>query len=561
MSAPAFPTGRGRSDTRAPTLSDGRRNPHPSAGTPYDTVTGRAIAAMVEAPAELPKDRAPWFIPSDHAGPDARSHDAQREHGRFWWLAADLDEGDPSLEALRAALGAVVGDAGWMIYATRSSRPGARRWRALVPLAEPVEGVDYADTATAYLELLAEAGGGELVLDHALTRPGQLVYLPNRGEHYAGEVHKAPRLRLVADHAIIRRRDGTRAARAAAEREAKARAERRRVERPSGWADDGASPVDAFNARHRVAELLERYGYTRCGGSTDWRSPMQTSRSFATRDLGDTWVSLSASDTAAGIGAASRGGAAYGDAFDLYAHFEHGGDFEAAVRAYGAELRAAQGAPYSTPRARATPSAPPPRGAPTVPWPDPDPRFLAPDTPEPPPLALGELLGPRAAAWVAATAEGAGAPADYVLAALLSAAGALVGNARWATIWEGWHEPPILWSMAVGNPSAGKSPAIAAVLAPVRRAERPLRDAARERLAAWEAEAAVAELTRRAWEERAKAELKKGRPAPPRPREADTGEKPHMPRLIVNDATVERLGVICAAQPKGALQMRDELAG
>ena len=220
-SARTFPTGRGQSDTRAPILSDGRPNPHPRAGTAYETVTGRAIAAMVEAPETLPKECAPWFIPSDYAEVDARSHDAQRERGRFWWLAADLDEGDPSLEALRAALRAVVGDAGRMIYATRSSRPGARRWRALVPLAEPIAGGDYADTATAFLELLAKAGGGELVPDYALTRPGQLVYLPNRGEHYKGELHKAPRLRLASDHAIIRRRDETRTRRAAAEREAR----------------------------------------------------------------------------------------------------------------------------------------------------------------------------------------------------------------------------------------------------------------------------------------------------------------------------------------------------
>ena len=50
-------------------------------------------------------------------------------------------------------------------------------------------------------------------------------------------------------------------------------------------------------------------------------------------------MSLSASDVAAGIGGTSRNGAAYGDAFDLFAHFEHGGDFDAAVRAYGGELR------------------------------------------------------------------------------------------------------------------------------------------------------------------------------------------------------------------------------
>ena len=140
MSAPTFPTGRGQSETRAPKLSDGRPNPHPSAGAPYATTSGRAIAAMVNAPAEVPKAAAPWFIPSDYAAADARSHDAQRANGHFWWLCADLDHGDPSLDALHSALGDVAGGAARLFYATRSSRPGARRWRALVPLAVPILG-------------------------------------------------------------------------------------------------------------------------------------------------------------------------------------------------------------------------------------------------------------------------------------------------------------------------------------------------------------------------------------------------------------------------------------
>lgn len=114
---------------------------------------------------------------------------------------------------------------------------------------------------------------------------------------------------------------------------------------------------------------------------------------------------------------------------------------------------------------------------------------------------------------------------------------------------------------ACDNPSAGKSPAMDAVLAPLRRAEHPLREAAEAALKAWAERAEVAQVAKRAWERRCEAALKEGKAAPPMPPEADAGTAPHIPRLVVNDGTVERLGVIAKEQPKGFLQMRDELAG
>jgi RecA-family ATPase len=145
---------------------------------------------------------------------------------------------------------------------------------------------------------------------------------------------------LGADHPIISRRASDRAARAVAEGEAETRSQAKVAERAARQlAGDDVSPIDAFNDRHDVAELLARYGYAQLRGSSDWRSPYQTSGSFATRCFGDHWVSLSASDSAADIGAPSKSGARFGDAFDLFCHFEHGGTTAIAVAAYGAEMR------------------------------------------------------------------------------------------------------------------------------------------------------------------------------------------------------------------------------
>jgi len=331
---PAFVTGYGQSDTHARTLHDGSANPHESAGTPYATITGAGIAKMVNEPPSVPKGRGQWFIASTYAEHDARSHEVQRARGAFRWLTLDVDENNLGLDEIDAALSEVIGDACRFIYSSRSATQENRKWRALVPLATEISGADFSDTQNAFFDLLEQASDGTLIPDRALSRPAQLVYLPNRGEHYEHDIHKGARLHLTPDHPIIQRREETRHKRAAAEAEARAWKEWKARQAPT----DTSSIVGAFNSAETIANLLEKYGYRQAGGGNDWRSPMQSSGSYATRDYGEHWTSLSGSDGAAGIGRDSKTGGRHGDAFDLFVHFEHGGDFKAAIKAYALEI-------------------------------------------------------------------------------------------------------------------------------------------------------------------------------------------------------------------------------
>jgi hypothetical protein len=151
-------------------------------------------------------------------------------------------------------------------------------------------------------------------------------------------------------------------------------------------------------------------------------------------------------------------------------------------------------------------------------WPDPDPRYLRAVLPPAPELPLRDVLGPRLAQWVQDAAEAKGAPADYVFAAMLAVTGATIGNTRWASPWRGWAEPPIIWAMCIGLPSAGKSPAIDAALQPLRKAERPLREAAQKQVQAWAEKAELAKLAESTWKEAAKAAIKAGEMPPDRPK-------------------------------------------
>lgn len=194
-------------------------------------------------------------------------------------------------------------------------------------------------------------------------------------------------------------------------------------------------------------------------------------------------------------------------------------------------------------------------------WPEPDLRYLQDDLSAPPSLPLDEVVSPRWACWLRQAAEAKAAPPDYVFGALLSVAGALIGNTRWVTPWSGWAEPPALWAAVIGNPSMNKSPGIDAILGPLKKVERAQRAAVQTELEQWREKAEVSQLVKNAWKESAKAAAKEGSDPPEMPPGATPGPQPVMPRLALSDATVEKLAAILEAQPRGALLARDELAG
>ncbi len=194
-------------------------------------------------------------------------------------------------------------------------------------------------------------------------------------------------------------------------------------------------------------------------------------------------------------------------------------------------------------------------------WSAPSPRFLRDELPPPPALPLVEVFGSRWADWLTRAAEAKSAPPDYALAALLPAVGAAIGNTRWAMPWAGWVEPPILWTIAIGNPSSNKSPGLDAVLTPLRKVEREMRREVEVERASWSEAAELAKIAESTWKEAIKRALKEGEETPARPAEANPGPEPFLPRFAIADATVERLAVILAEQPRGTLLTRDELAG
>jgi hypothetical protein len=319
-------------------------------GQVYPGISWADIARMVSTPQAKEKIDADFFIPSTYREHDGRSHEAQRERGAFRMLALDIDKGNPSLDDVLAAVEAVCGPVSLLAYSSSGATPENRKWRVLLPLSGVLSGADYELAQTALFDLLHANG---IHPDGALARCGQPIYLPNVpiGKRnpdmtpifYQHRIIRAGTLRLDADSAIRqeidRRLEQYRLAAEQAER-ARAERERQRAERRQKFPDQ-VSPVDAFNADHTIEDLFARYQYERRGSSQHYRSRYQTSPSFATQNFLSHWVSLSGSDAAAGVGKSKSLGEnsyCWGDAFDMFVHYEHDGDFDKAVRAYGLEI-------------------------------------------------------------------------------------------------------------------------------------------------------------------------------------------------------------------------------
>ena len=178
-----------------------------------------------------------------------------------------------------------------------------------------------------------------------------------------------------------------------------------------------------------------------------------------------------------------------------------------------------------------------------------------------PPMIPLDAFGPFWSDWLSAAAKGSGSPVDYPAAALLASISSLLGNARWVTAWQGWHEPTPLWIGLVGNPGDGKSPGVDPVFDLLRTLETEIAGDFDSVIRQYEADKEAAKVERDLWQDEVKNAVKDGLPPPVMPEGAMEPDDPIRPRLRISDVTPEALGKLLAGHPKGLLFWRDELSG
>ena len=313
-------------------------------GQKYKTISVQDIFTL--EPGSKPKEDALAIIPSSYIEHDARTHSVQEEQGLYHLLALDVDQGNVSLDDVEDAVKIFAGDdTAMLIYSSSSASASNKKWRAMIPLAKGVKFETWNLLQRAFFQAAEERLG--VKVDHSLARAGQPVYLPNvppqhRGEDgkpmfYKSKRQDGPYLTPSSGDVTIYTKQIKRIDAEKAEQAKKAAedAQRRMAERRAITGDD-SSIIEAFNKENSLEQVLMASQYER-GRGNSWRSIYQTGSTYATKAYDDGhWVSLSESDAAAGLGHECQSGR-FGDAFDIYCHFEHGGNVANAIKAYAVE--------------------------------------------------------------------------------------------------------------------------------------------------------------------------------------------------------------------------------
>ena len=151
-----------------------KKNPRP-----LITCTLADIEQMLATPNSVAKKSAQWFIPSTLL---SRTFAAQYDDGEFWALWADIDELDGLTFADLVLVAEKIIPGDFMAYTSRSATEEKQKARLIVPLSCAVSGVEWKALQKILNDKLQAAG---ITPDRKSEGPGQICYLPNRGDFYA----------------------------------------------------------------------------------------------------------------------------------------------------------------------------------------------------------------------------------------------------------------------------------------------------------------------------------------------------------------------------------------
>lgn len=177
-----------------------------------------------------------------------------------------------------------------------------------------------------------------------------------------------------------------------------------------------------------------------------------------------------------------------------------------------------------------------------------------------------ELMPDAIRDFVMDVADRQQAPPDFVAVAALCAIAAVIGNRVRVRPkqHDDWEVVPNLWGALIGRPSTMKSSTMRSALAAIY----AIQDAEREK---WEKqnkaakiEGALGVLEVKSNKQKAEKALKVGNREEARiilANVMDDADELPCPRIVVNDASVEKLGELLNENPRGLLLIRDELAG
>lgn len=202
-----------------------------------------------------------------------------------------------------------------------------------------------------------------------------------------------------------------------------------------------------------------------------------------------------------------------------------------------------------------------PTGSPD-PWPDPTslPNAMPPVRSFDPTLLPESLRG-----WIEDIAERVQCPIDYPAVGAMVVLAGVVGRKIGIRPKQedDWLVVANLWGAIIGRPGVMKTPALAEVLKPLKRLEIEAKEDFERAMVNFGTAKLVEDLRRKEHEKAIRKTLRTGGDAHAKAKEliAADPEVPVRKRFVINDTTVEKLGVLLNENPNGVLCFRDELVG
>nr|WP_246558239.1 DUF3987 domain-containing protein [Bradyrhizobium liaoningense] len=192
-------------------------------------------------------------------------------------------------------------------------------------------------------------------------------------------------------------------------------------------------------------------------------------------------------------------------------------------------------------------------------WDDPDESILDDRRGELPELPL-EAFPQAMHRWMLDAARGAGVTAGHIALPLIGIASGLIGVARRVQATRSWLQPMTCWTCLVGVSGSGKTPSLDVIRRALSVVERSRQEENSARQLAHETRVERAKAALKKWKDDVAAAVDAGQPPPVKPAEAQDVRPFVVPRLFVNDCTIERLAPLLEARPRGVIYVADELA-
>lgn len=285
----------------------------------------------------------------------------------------------------------------------------------------------------------------------------------------------------------------------------------------------GDSVIADFNSATSVAALLGKQGYTQGPGGRYIR-PGGKSESVSIKDGRSChWSTNDVLNDGRG-----PGGCGCHDAFSIFTLFEHGGDVASAVKSAAKLLGKSSIDVTQTGRAR---------------------NLAKPDPYVPFPL---DCLPTQVRQFVDEGSHALGCDAAYIAMPLLAILASAIGNSRRIQLKNSWTEPPILWTIVVGDSGTLKSPAFDLAMRAIRLRQNKAWKEYRQAKSVHRLDMEEFEMANTDWKKTNKEERGPRPEEPPPPVEM---------RFWCSDPTVEALADRLSGAPRGLLLARDELSG